>query len=555
MLAHDANSPPSRWTHSLTAKLTILLVASMVAIFGFLGYLNVRLHRKHLEAATLTSAERVSDIIRRSTTYYMLRNDREGLYHAIQTMTDEPGMAKVRIFDQQGRISYSTDTTEVTHTVDKSAEACYGCHTQSQPLARLNRPDRFRIYRNGTGQRILGIVTPIENQAACSNAACHAHPASQQILGVLDTNLSLEKADTQLAEGSRRMVIYTVVATLLVALLIWLFIWRVVARPIQALAKGTEQLSQGDLGYQIPTPSQDEVGDLARSFNSMSLRLRAADEESASWAKTLEDRVEEKTRELKRAHDHVLHVEKMASIGKMAAVVAHEINNPLAGILTYAKLLRKWAGRDELRGDKLQEAEQCLDLIAGESRRCGEIVKNLLNFSRTAPMNRESTDLNAVIDRSIRLVQHQLQMGNIELHLDLSPTLPRVPCDPAQIEQVLLALVMNAIDAMPHGGNLWLRSRTTAALDAVTMQVKDDGCGISPDILPQIFEPFLTTKETGHGVGLGLAVSHSIMERHDGAIEVQSELGKGTTFTVTLPLPASTLVMADAGAGAAAKVR
>jgi len=555
MLAHDANSPPSRWTHSLTAKLTILLVASMVAIFGFLGYLNVRLHRKHLEAATLTSAERVSDIIRRSTTYYMLRNDREGLYHAIQTMTDEPGMAKVRIFDQQGRISYSTDTTEVTHTVDKSAEACYGCHTQSQPLARLNRPDRFRIYRNGTGQRILGIVTPIENQAACSNAACHAHPASQQILGVLDTNLSLEKADTQLAEGSRRMVIYTVVATLLVALLIWLFIWRVVARPIQALAKGTEQLSQGDLGYQIPTPSQDEVGDLARSFNSMSLRLRAADEESASWAKTLEDRVEEKTRELKRAHDHVLHVEKMASIGKMAAVVAHEINNPLAGILTYAKLLRKWAGRDELRGDKLQEAEQCLDLIAGESRRCGEIVKNLLNFSRTAPMNRESTDLNAVIDRSIRLVQHQMQMGNIELHLDLSPTLPRVPCDPAQIEQVLLALVMNAIDAMPHGGNLWLRSRTTAALDAVTMQVKDDGCGISPDILPQIFEPFLTTKETGHGVGLGLAVSHSIMERHDGAIEVQSELGKGTTFTVTLPLPASTLVMADAGAGAAAKVR
>lgn len=555
MLAHDANSPPSRWTHSLTAKLTILLVASMVAIFGFLGYLNIRLHRKHLEAATLTSAERVSDIIRRSTTYYMLRNDREGLYHAIQTMTDEPGMAKVRIFDQQGRISYSTDTTEVTHTVDKSAEACYGCHTQSQPLARLNRPDRFRIYRNGTGQRILGIVTPIENQAACSNAACHAHPASQQILGVLDTNLSLEKADTQLAEGSRRMVIYTVVATLLVALLIWLFIWRVVARPIQALAKGTEQLSQGDLGYQIPTPSQDEVGDLARSFNSMSLRLRAADEESASWAKTLEDRVEEKTRELKRAHDHVLHVEKMASIGKMAAVVAHEINNPLAGILTYAKLLRKWAGRDELRGDKLQEAEQCLDLIAGESRRCGEIVKNLLNFSRTAPMNRESTDLNAVIDRSIRLVQHQMQMGNIELHLDLSPTLPRVPCDPAQIEQVLLALVMNAIDAMPHGGNLWLRSRTTAALDAVTMQVKDDGCGISPDILPQIFEPFLTTKETGHGVGLGLAVSHSIMERHDGAIEVQSELGKGTTFTVTLPLPASTLVMADAGAGAAAKVR
>ena len=170
----------TRLTHSLSAKLITLLLATMVVIFALLGYLNIRLHRKHLEAATLTSAERVSDVISRSATYYMLRNDREGLYRTIQTIADEPGMAKVRIFDQEGRISYSTDTNEVTHTVDKSAEACYGCHAQSQPLVRLNRPDRFRIYRNGEGQRVLGIVTPIENQPACSNAACHAHPASQQ---------------------------------------------------------------------------------------------------------------------------------------------------------------------------------------------------------------------------------------------------------------------------------------------------------------------------------------------------------------------------------------
>jgi len=545
----------TRLTHSLSAKLVTLLLASMVVIFALLGYLNIRLHQKHLEAATLTSAERVSDVISRSTTYYMLRNDREGLYHTIQTIADEPGMAKVRIFDQQGRISYSTDASEVNHIVDKSAEACYGCHAQSQPLVRLNRPDRFRIYRNGGGRRVLGIVTPIENQPACSNAACHAHPASQQILGVLDTDLSLAKADTQLAEGSRGMVIYTVSATLLVAVLIWLFIWRVVAKPIKALAEGTERLSQGDLGYQIPAPSQDEVGELARSFNSMSLRLRAADEESAAWARTLEDRVDEKTRELKRAHDHVLHVEKMASIGKMAAVVAHEINNPLAGILTYAKLLRKWADRGEMKGDKLQEAAQCLDLIAGESRRCGEIVRNLLSFSRAAPMNLETTDLNSVIDRSIRLVQHQLDMGGVELHLDLAEDLPKVQCDPAQIEQVLLALVMNALDAMPHGGNLWLRTRATSALDGIAIEVRDDGTGISPEILPQIFEPFLTTKETGHGVGLGLAVSRSIMEHHGGKIEVQSELGKGTTFVVTLPLDTSRLMMAGAGAGAVTKVR
>lgn len=530
-----------RWgkvTRSISAKLIFMLVGAMLVIFAILGYLNIRVHRHDLEGAALLSAERVSDVIKRSTTYFMLRNDREGLYHFMQTIADEPGMVKVRVVDKEGRISYSTDNTEVSHVVDKSAEACYACHAQSQPLTRLNRPDRFRIYRNGSGQRVLGIITPIENQPSCSNAECHAHPASQQILGVLDTNISLAKADAQLASGTRVMVAYTFLALLVVAILSWLFVWRVVGEPIHALKDGTERLAEGDLGYQLDIRSNNEVGDLARSFNGMSLQLRSANEEIVAWAKTLEDRVEDKTRELKRAHDHVLHVEKMASIGKMAAVVAHEINNPLSGILTYAKLLHKWLDRGDTQGEKRQEALECLDLIAGESRRCGDLVKNLLTFSRTAPINLQSSDLNAVVDRSVRLVRHQLEMNGVQLQLDLASDLPMVQCDQAQIEQVLLALVMNAIDAMPRGGNLWLTTRAADQADEVEIRVRDDGAGIPPDILPNIFEPFLTTKESGHGVGLGLAISHSIIERHGGRIEVQSQYGKGTEFLIHLPLAA-----------------
>ena len=537
-----------RLTSSLSAKLITLLLVLMVGIFGLLGYLNIRLHRQHLETSVLGSAERVSDVIKRSTTYYMLRNDRDGLYQMMETIADEPGMVKVRIFDKDGRVSYSTDSAEVSHVVDKRAEACYGCHAQSQPMARLNRPDRFRIYRNGGGHRVLGIITPIENQSACSNAACHAHPASQQILGVLDTNISLAKADAQLAASTRSMLVYTAGAMLIVALLSWIFVWRVVGEPIKALKSGTERLSQGDLGYQLEVQSHDEVGDLANSFNTMSLQLRSANEEIVAWARTLEDRVDQKTRELKRAHDHMLHVEKMASIGKMAAVVAHEINNPLSGILTYAKLLRKWLDRGETEGDKHEEAMQCLELIAAESRRCGDLVKNLLTFSRTAPMNVETTDLNAVMDRSVRLVQHQLELNGVQLQIDFANDLPRVQCDPAQIEQVVLALVMNSIDAMPRGGNLWLRTRINESRDEVEIQVRDDGIGIPPDLLPQLFEPFLTTKESGHGVGLGLAISRGIIERHNGHIEVQSEAGKGTTFTITLPLEAGSPVGAAGGA-------
>ena len=524
-----------RATQTLSAKLNILLLGAMVLIFALLGYLNVRLHRQHLEQNTLLSAERISDVIKQGTTDYMLRNDREGLYRSIQTMAAEPGIEKIRIFDQEGRITYTTNSAEQNHVVDKTAEACYACHAQSQPLARLNRPDRFRIYRNVAGIRILGIITPIENQASCSNASCHAHPAEQQILGVLDTNLSLAKADVQLAESSWRMIAYTGCALLLIALLSWFFVWEVVGRPVKALERGTERLAAGDLGFQIDVRSNDEIGELAHSFNAMSNQLKMEHNENVAWTRTLEQRVEHKTRELKRAHEHALHTEKMASIGKMAAVLAHEINNPLSGILTYAKLLHKWIDSND--GGKNHHRDICdsLDLIASESRRCGDLVKNLLTFSRTTPINLQPTNLNQVIDRALRLIQHQLDLGAIQVQPDLDTELPLVICDGAQIEQVLLALMMNALDAMPQGGNLWVTTKLSREDNVVRIVVRDDGCGIPPEILPRLFEPFLTTKETGRGVGLGLAISRSILERHNGDIEVQSEVGRGTTFTVTLP--------------------
>lgn len=519
---------------TLSAKLNVLLLGAMIVIFALLGYLNVQLHRQHLEQNTLLVAERISDVIKHGTTEYMLHNDREGLYHSIQTMAAEPGIEKIRIFDQQGRTTYTTNASEQSRVVDKTAEACYACHAQSQPLARLKRPDRFRIYRSAAGNRVLGIITPIENQPSCSNASCHAHPAEQQILGVLDTNISLAKADVQLAESSRRMIIYTACALLLIAVLSWFFVWEVVGRPVKALTRGTEHLAAGNLGYQIEVRSEDELGELARSFNGMSRQLQAEHTENVAWTRTLEQRVERKTGELKRAHEHALHTEKMASVGKMAAVLAHEINNPLSGILTYAKLLRKWIGQDATQ-NRRQDIYESLDLIASESRRCGDLVKNLLTFSRTTPMNLQPTNLNQVIERSRRLIQHQLDLAGIQVQPDLAPDLPPILCDGAQIEQVLLALMMNALEAMPQGGNLWVATHLNRETNIVRITVRDDGTGISPEILPRIFEPFLTTKETARGVGLGLAISRSILERHNGNIEVQSEVGRGTTFIVTLP--------------------
>ena len=533
----DANAPKRHWTHkahSVSGKLIFLLVVSLTVVFGLLGYLNIRLHRQHLETATLTSAERVSDVIKRSTSYYMLHNDREGLHQAIKMMANEPGMVRVRVFNREGQISFSSDAREIGSNVDKSAEACYACHAQAQPLTRLNRPDRFRIYRAGNA-RVLGVINPIENRIECSSAPCHAHPADQQVLGVLDTNLSLAQADLNLAQSSRYMLVYTVIAMFVVSLLSAGFVWRIVGRPVRALHDGTERLAEGDLGYQLKVIPNDELGELANSFNQMSTQLNAANQENMAWTRTLEERAQQKTVELKRAHEHILHAEKMASVGKMAAVLAHEINNPLSGILTYAKLLNKWLEREEISPARREETRQCLDLIVSESRRCGDLVKNLLTFSRTVPINLQPVDLNQVVDRSLRLVQHQLEMAGVESHAELQQPPPIVVCDAAQIEQALVALMLNAKDAMPHGGNLWITTRMDELRGEVFLQVRDDGCGIASEILPHIFEPFLTTKESEHGVGLGLAITRGIVERHQGHIEVESQVGHGAAFTITFP--------------------
>ena len=293
---------------------------------------------------------------------------------------------------------------------------------------------------------------------------------------------------------------------------------------------------------------RDELGDLAASFNTMSRQLREAREEITAWTRELEKRVEQKTVELKRADEQMIQAEKLASTGKLAAIVAHEINNPLAGILTYAKLLKKWVA--ECDESKKEQIRSSLDLIESESRRCGEIVKNLLVFARAAPMNPHFSDLNAVLDRCVRLVRHQLDIAGIQAQLDLDRTLPPVFCDVAHIEQALLALVMNSIEALPRGGNLRLRSRHSPETKEAILQVQDDGAGIAPEVLPNLFEPFFTTRERGHSLGLGLAISRNIIERHRGRIEVESPPGRGTVFTITLPLRAQELIAAGESAQA-----
>lgn len=532
---------------SLSGRLLVLLVSSMALVFGLLGYLNIELHRRHLERTALAAAGRMSSVIKRNTSYYMLRNQRDGLYHIITDMANEPGMVRIRIINDRGDIAFSSDPSEMGKVVDQTLRVYDTLPAGVSSYAYANGKQSFHTYSLPNGERALGVITPIENSPSCSAAECHAHPAEIRTLGVLDTNISLATTEQSVAESRRQVLLYTALAILGVALLSVAFVQHMVGEPLKALDEGTQRLGSGELGYQIHLKASGELQDLADSFNTMSCALEEARREINAWARTLEERVEQKSRELRGAQEEMLRVERMASIGKLAAVVAHEINNPLAGILTYAKLLKKRLSREPQ-----PDAENIgmLDLVESESRRCGEIVKNLMTFARPTSMNREPADLNSVIDRTVRLVQHQLELKNIELHQNLEKNLPLVRCDAGQIEQVVLALVMNAIDAMPNGGNLTLGSRAAPDVEHVQIEVRDDGVGIPRDVVANLFEPFFTTKEHGRGLGLGLAISRNIVERHGGRIEVASEPGHGTVFTITLPLQ-STAVPAASPAGTA----
>jgi two-component system NtrC family sensor kinase len=481
----------------------------------------------------------LSEIIAKSTRYAMLQNQPTYVDRIIHDVANQEGIDRVRILSKEGKIIQSTYTPELGQMVDRKAEACFHCHQGEKPLEQIPKSKRTWNFVNAEGRRMLGSMEVIRNEPSCYNAACHQHSKDTAVLGVLDILYSLEGIDQDVRKQGITVAGYSLGFVLILSLGISIFVHRLIYVPLRDLETGAKRLASGNLEQQVPVRSEDEFGELAASFNAMTAALRNSRLELREWGRTLEQKVEKRTQELRIAEAEASRGEKLASVGLLAAGIAHELNNPLTGILTFTSLIRK------NQADGSADAED-LDLVIRETKRCAAIIRRLLDFAREKTPEKKFTDINKLILETARLIDRPAHLRDIEIATDLDFDLPLVWADADQITQVMMNMLVNAQHAIEDKGSITVRSRRVRKapgaepggqpVPMVEVAIIDTGCGIQNKNLKRIFDPFFTSKEVGKGTGLGLSVSHGIVSAHGGMIEVESEVGEGTTFRIFLPL-------------------
>jgi signal transduction histidine kinase len=468
----------------------------LVVVILVYGVLALRRQAFHLRAMTEREAGLLITVAERSVASAMAEGKGSEIQDILEQIGKTPEVEAIRIVGTQWVILRSGKPEETGKVLDAGERP-------------INDGRGLKVVWDARGQK-MGIFRAILNSPECF--ACHSQ--SQTVLGYLNVQLATAGLESGMVQEGTRMIGLAVFALIAAGGMITVYFAFVVSRRIDALSQAMSQVEAGDLTVTADDDQRDELGRLGKSFNTMVARL-------ADARRQLEDR---HTEEIRRA-------ENLASLGKMAAGIAHEINNPLAGMQNCVRTLLKGTLHAKKQSQYLAMLKDGLDRIS-------RIVGQLLNFARAPKPKFIWTDIESVLGRCLSLLEHELMDRKIALNFTADSSVPKLLADPYQLEQLFLNILINAVDAMPDGGNLKVSTGLNEweARRFVAVRMTDSGVGISSEHLPQIFDPFFTTKEVGEGTGLGLSVSYGIVKAHGGSIDVESQTGNGTTVTVLLPI-------------------
>jgi len=523
----------------------VIFIISIMSVFLFVSF-NVifkSVNEQYLNTIIRQSGNNIGSIVEGSLYHSMLENDKSSLQNTLDVINTLPGIDEVNMYDSEDSLVYSSFIHESNN--GHSDPNCISCHSNLKEMFPGNEKS-YKIVdvnsdclmnQNDNGSRHLLIRSPILNERSCFVSACHAHQETDTILGSLVIKIPLEAQDAAIQKSSTEFFLLAVLATLLLVSFLLFFTRKKIKDPLNELVRVSAAVASGDKSTRLEIkPNQlDDMRTVSEAFNDMLDNLQTANTELENWSQQLEYKVQKKSEELGAAQNELMHVERLASLGKLSSSVAHEINNPLSGILIYTKLLYKQVSNPELYASKRESILKHLKLIENETKRCGDIVKGLLDFSRKDQNDFEPKHLHEILKGTYELMTHPIKIANIQFIADYFANSDLIYCNPNQIKQACIAILVNASEAVRENGEIIISTKNTDE-DSITLEIADNGSGIAEEDIPHIFEPFFSTKQDVSGIGLGLAIVHGIIQNHKGKIQVKSALGHGTTISVNLPL-------------------
>ena len=532
-----------KFRSSIYGRVVFIITISSVFLFVSFGIIFRSVNEEYMKSVISENGNNIGFLVEGALYRSMLENDRTSLQATLDVINTMTGIDDVNMYDNNNNLVYTSISNDTDNHGDPD---CISCHKDFGTMFSVNEKSHRIIDADSecimnpntnTNSRHLMIKSPILNNKSCSTSSCHFHSPDDEVLGSLIIKMPLEGLDNALKKSTTDYTLLAALMTFLLLIFLILFTNKKIKNPLNELITASEAVAKGDKNTRLEIkPNQlSDMRMVSYAFNKMLDNLQTATNELQNWSHQLEYKVQKKSEELGQAQNELINIERIASLGKLSLSVAHEINNPLSGILIYTKLIYKQLNNQDFEPTKKEPMLRHLKLIENETKRCGDIVKGLLDFSRKDQNNFEPRHLHEILLETFELMSHPMKVANIAFLSDFGAKADLISCSPNQIKQVCVAILVNASEAVSENGEVIFRTLNPDE-EHIRIEITDNGVGIAEEDIPHIFEPFFSTKEKESGIGLGLAIVHGIVQNHKGRTAVKSIRGKETTISITLPV-------------------